>query len=126
MVIIPPSRSARQCGTFMTEMMVAIALLVGTLLPIAYSVASERRQARFSYQRAVAMEIVDGEMEILVAGGWRAFAPGRHALPVNAAAATNLPPGQLLLTVETNRVRLEWQPGVKHMGGPVAREAVVK
>jgi len=126
MVTPVPSLLARRRGSLMIEMMVAIALLLGALLPIAYSVASERRQARFSYQRAVAMEIVDGEMEILVAGGWRAFEPGRYTLPVRAAAATNLPPGQLLLTLEDHHVRLEWLPGEKHNGGPVAREATVK
>jgi hypothetical protein len=110
----------------MTELMVAIALLVGCLLPVAYSIVSEKRAARAGYQRAVAMEIVDGEMEILLAGGGRAFAPGTHDYPVRAGAATNLPPGQFRVTVECNKVRLEWQPALKGHGGPVAREAIVK
>ena len=126
MVIAPPSRSARQRGTFMTEMMVAIALLVGTLLPIAYSIASERRQARFSYQRAVAMEIVDGEMEALLAGEWRAFSPGTQDYRVHAGAATNLPPGRFILSVQPEKLRLRWQPALKDHGGPVTREANLK
>ena len=110
----------------MSDLVIATAILIVGLMPIAYSFASEKRAAMFSYQRAVAMEIVDGEMETLVAGGWRAFTPGTHEYSVHAGALTNLPPGQFLLTVETNKVRLAWQPAIKHRGGPVAREAIVK
>jgi hypothetical protein len=112
---------ARQ-GALITELLIALALLTGMLLPVAYSFAAEKRVARASYQRAVAMEIVDGEMEILVAGERRAFPPGKHPYEVHSQALTNLPPGQFLLTVETNRLRLEWRPSLTQHGGPVARE----
>ena len=110
----------------MTELVVAMALLAGTLLPLAYSIASERRVARAYYQRAVAMEIVDGEMEVLAAGGWRAFTPGMREYSVHAGAATNLPPGRFWLTVETGKLRLEWKPAIKDHGGSVVREVRVK
>jgi hypothetical protein len=126
MVIQRPSPFARRRGALMTELMVAIMLLTGTLMPVAWSIACEKRLARSCYQRAVAMEIVDGEMEILAAGGWRAFAPGIHEYPLRAGAARNLPPGQCLLTVEANKVRLEWRPALKDRGGPVVREATVR
>lgn len=113
----------RRCaGALMTELAVAMSLLLIALLPLSYSIMSERRLARALYQRAVAVELVDGEMEALVAGGWRAFAPGAHEYPVRAVAATNLPPGRFVLTVSTERLRLEWQPDVKRHGGPVVRE----
>jgi hypothetical protein len=108
------------------ELLVAMALLVGALLPLTYSIVSEKRLARGYYQRAVAMEIVDGEMETLTAGEWSAFSTGSHEYTVRAGAATNLPPGHFILTVETNRVKLEWRPAVKQHGGPVVREAMVK
>lgn len=126
MVIRSANGQARQRGALMTELVVAMALLAGTLLPLAYSIASERRVARAYYQRAVAMEIVDGEMEVLAAGEWREFAPGSREYPIRANAATNLPPGRLLLTVETGKLRLEWKPSVKHHGGSVVREVRVK
>jgi len=113
-------------GALMIELLVAMALLLGALLPLAYSIASERQLARATYQRAVAMELVDGEMEILAAGEWRAFPAGRYPYPIRAAAATNLPPGAFLLTVTPIKVRLEWQPTVKRHGGPVAREIILK
>jgi hypothetical protein len=110
----------------MTELLVAMALMTGALLPLAYSVASEKRLARASYQRAVAMEIVDGEMEVLAAGEWRAFRLGTQEYQPRARSVTNLPTGKFALTVRTNLVRLEWRPAVMDHGGPVVREVAVK
>ena len=116
----------RQRGSLMVELLVALAILTGVLLPLAYSFVSERRLARGYYQRAVAMEIVDGEMEALLAGQWRAFSPGTHDYQVQAGAATNLPPGRFILSVQPGKLRLRWQPAVKDRGGPVTREAMLK
>ena len=114
-------------ASLMIEIMVAIALLMGALLPLAYSFASERRYARTSYQQAVAMEIVDGEIEVLAAGEWQTFPPGTHDYHVTAEAATNLPAGRFLLTVADKKVRLEWQPEAhKHGGSAIVREVIVQ
>ena len=110
----------------MVELLVAVALLIGVLFPLAYSLASERRLARSYYQRAVAMEIVDGEMEALLAGEWHAFSPGTHDYQVHAGAATNLPPGGFTLSVKPGKLRLRWQPALKDRGGPITREAILK
>ena len=126
MVIPPPRNSLRQRGSLMAEMMVAIAILMAVIVPVAYSFDAEKRAARATYNHAIAMEIVDGEMEVLLAGEWRAFTPGTHPYAVKANALTNLPPGEFILTLETNKVRLEWKPSVTRRGGPVVREAVLK
>ena len=126
MVIRPSFHHPRRRGALMMELVVAMSLLTGALLPIAYSIVAEKRLARAAYQRAVAMEIVDGEIEVLAAGEWRAFTPGRHEYSVRAGAATNLPPGQFVLTVKDNQVKLEWRPAVRHHGGAVVREAMIK
>ena len=119
-------RSARQRGALMVELLAAVLLLTAALLPLAYSVSSENRVARAMYQRAIAMEIVDGEMEVLAAGGWRAFTNGVSEYHVKAAAATNLPPGRFILSVAPPKVRLEWRPEVKDHGGAVVREVTVR
>ncbi len=116
-------KTSRQTGALMIELLVAVALLLGGLLPIAYGIASEKKLARASYQRAVAMEIVDGELEALVAAGMKGLTNGTWHYPVHANAAVNLPPGHFFLTVSTNRVRLEWRPALKDNGGTVFREA---
>jgi hypothetical protein len=121
-----PPRPVRSRGSLMIELLVAMAILVGVVIPLGWSIASERRLARALYQRAIAMEILDGEMEALVAGEWRAFEAGQHDYHVSAAAVTNLPPGKFVLTLNPGLVRLEWQPSVKHHGGALKREAQVK
>lgn len=110
----------------MAEMMVAIAIFMVVLLPVALSFDAEKRAARATYNHAIAMEIVDGEMEVLLAGEWRAFTPGTHPYPVRANALSNLPPGEFVLTLATNKVRIEWKPSMTRRGGPVVREAVLK
>ena len=112
-----------ELGALMTEAVVAMAMLTLAVFPLAFSFYHERVLLKAAYYRAAAMEIVDGEMEILAAGEWRSFPSGTQPYTVHAAAATNLPPGEFQLTIVTNRVRLEWQPHEKHSGGPVVREA---
>ena len=126
MVIPCSSRFARERGALMTELVVAISILVVAVMPVGYSIAKEKLLARTYYQRAIAMEIVDGEMEVLLAGGWRTLAQGTHEYPVRANAMSNLPPGRFLVTIQANKVRLEWRPDQKHSGGVVVREAVVR
>jgi hypothetical protein len=126
MVIRTSFHSARESGALMTELIVAMSVLLVAFLPLAYSITSEQRLARAYYQRAVAVEIVDGEMEVLVAGGWKNFAIGTHEYPVRANAATNLPAGTFLLTVEAARLKLEWKPAVRDHGGKVVREVGLK
>jgi hypothetical protein len=108
------------------ELVVATAILLGALLPFAYSIASEKRFARATYHHAVAMEIVDGEMEALLAGEWRTFTPGIHEYHVRATAVTNLPPGHFQLTIKPDHVRLQWQPEAKPHAAGVIREAKLK
>ncbi len=126
MVILAPKKNLRERGALMAELLVAIAVLAIAVLPIGYSIMSERLVARAAYERAVAMEIVDGEMEVLLAGEWRAQTPGSHDYAIHALAATNLPPGNFRLTIESGKLRLEWLPAKKHHGGPVVREVAIQ
>jgi hypothetical protein len=116
-------RTARSlAGAITAELICALSLVALTLIPVSFSFLSEQKLFRACYSRAVAMEIVDGEWEALLAGEWRAFKPGAQPYTVRAEAATNLPPGQFLLTIEAEKVRLEWRPARRDQGGPVVRE----
>ena len=76
--------------------------------------------------RAVAMGIVDGEMEVLAAGAWQEFAPGRHVYPVEAGAAVNLPEGEFVFTCGEDFIRLEWLPDERLGKRAVRREVKLK
>lgn len=118
--------SGNSRGFLMTEMVIAMAILVIAVLPIGYSLINDTRVLRASYRHAVAMEIVDGEMEILAAGAWRSAPEGTHPYPVHAAAAENLPSGKFQLTRTGNHLRLEWKPDLLQGEGTVVREVTVK
>ncbi len=86
----------------------------------------ERQVLRIEYCRAVANEIVDGEMEILAAGAGKNVPDGSQIYSVHADAASQLPPGHFQLTKNGNHLRLEWTPDKKHGVGPVVRETTLK
>jgi hypothetical protein len=128
-VVIPfePTKAPKpERGMLTTELVVAMSILLLAMFPMAYSFVREQQLCRSLYYRAVAMEIVDGEMESLVAGEWRAFKEGPQSYTVRADAAKNLPPGGFLLTLAEKRLRLEWLPKKSRSGGKVVREAELK
>jgi len=125
-MVIRTSQFSKQRGIVMAEMVMAMAILIFAMLPLGFSANSDARLFRATYQRAVAMEIVDGEMEILAVGAWRNVAEGAHPYTVHADAAANLPPGQFLLTRTGQHLCLEWVSTKKQGIGPVVREVNVK
>ena len=117
---------ADELGALMTELMIGLAILGIAVFPLAFSFAKEHQYLRNCYLRAVAMEIVDGEMEVLLAGDWRSYTNGVHTLTPRAVSATNLPPGALHLTLSGKNLRLEWLPEIRNQGGKVVREATAR
>lgn len=128
-MVIPfqkPTARSRERGALHADMLVALAIFVTAMLPLGYGWVQEQRVVRAHYWHAVAMELVDGEMEILVAGEHRAWRDGTHAYPIKSAALKNLPPGKFTLTRTGQTLRLEWMPEKGGSGGRVVREAVAK
>lgn len=124
-MVIRISQHKKSRGLLLAELAVAMAILVIVLLPLGYAAGSTSRRFRATYQRAVAMEIVDGEMEILAAGAWRALPEGPQPWTVRARAAASLPPGKFQFTRAGNHLRLQWSSTEKHGIGPVVREVTV-
>lgn len=127
-MVMAPSISSRRASMrramLTTELIVAMAIMVMVMIPLVFAFREETILLKAGYHRAVAMEIVDGEMEALVAGGWRGFPAGEtRRYPVKALSATNLPPGDFVLTIGGGKAKLEWIPQGRNRGGRVAREA---
>jgi hypothetical protein len=120
------SRVRRQRGFMMADLFVGMAILAIAILPLAFSYVKETRLLRAEYFHGVAMEIVDGEMEILAAGDWRNFPEGAQPYTVHARAAASLPPGHFQLTKTGQRLRLEWATERRQGIRPVVREVAVK
>jgi len=75
--LAPPLKHQR--GFLMVDLIVGMAILTLAIMPLAYSFVQERQSLRAEYFRAIAVEIVDGEMEVLAAGEWRERA-GAYAI----------------------------------------------
>jgi hypothetical protein len=119
------TRPARQ-GFLQVDLAVALAILSIAILPLGYSFVQERKVLKIEYQRSVANEIVDGEMEILAAGAGRNFPDGPQTYPVQSRAASALPPGHFELTKAGNHLRLEWMPDARRGVGTVIRETTIQ
>lgn len=116
----------RQKGFLITEMVVALSILALVLIPLSLSFYNDQKLCRIYYYRAIAMEIVDGEMEVLRAGEWKHFEEGSQPYAVHAGAANNLPPGRFILTRSKQHFQLEWLPEKTETGGRIIRETEVK
>jgi hypothetical protein len=115
------SYAAKQ-GWLLAELTVAMGILVLTASSLVVLITKEQQVFRQSYYRAVAMEIVDGELEILLSGEYRSFAPGRHPYRVAADSARNLPAGRFLLERREQSVVLQYVPDKPGRGARVGRE----
>jgi len=120
-------RKFRRTGGFlMVDAIMGLAILTIAILPLGYTFVRERQVLKIEYCRGVADEIVDGEMEILLAGAAKDLPDGPQPYAVSARAATQLPPGHFQLTKTGNHLRLEWTPDARRGFAPVAREAAFK
>src|SRR6266498_3939331 len=66
----------RQVGALTADLVIAMGILLTVMIPLAFSITYQQKLCRAAYYQAVAMEIVDGEMEALAAGEWRAYKAG--------------------------------------------------
>jgi hypothetical protein len=113
-------------GFLEVDLLVGLAILTIAILPMAFVFAREQKLLHTEYSRSVANEILDGEMEILLAGEGKTFPDGTEAYPVHSPAAAGLPPGHFELTKHANHLRLEWQADPKKGIGLLVREGEMR
>src|SRR5205085_8683881 len=87
-------------GFLNAELVIAVGILAAVMLPLGGVWYHEAKMLRVYYRDAVAMEILDGEMEVIAAGEWKAFPEGRHEMKPSNLAAKNLPAGRFIFTRE--------------------------
>ena len=109
MVTKKQNRQRERGAVLLAELIVALVLLATALIPITFSIINDQRTFRNYYFKAIAMEIVDGEMEILKSGYWKEFEQGAQPYPTTAKAGENLPEGDFILTLKGKLIRLEWK-----------------
>jgi hypothetical protein len=122
MVILTAAKSpSRQRGMLSTDFAIAIIILMVAVIPLMLLYVQEFRMARALYHRAAVMAVVDGEMEVLIAGAWKSLPEGTSMHELSQGIIQDLPPGILRATRTPTEIRLEWTPNERHRGGQVAR-----
>ena len=114
-------KKRRSQGSLQFDLVIAMTIVVIALLPLTSSIRQERQLCRGLYYRAVAMSIVDGEAEVLLAGEWQHYEQGTHTYRVTAKAAANLPEGRFILNRTNQSIQLSWTPDRRTHGGRVER-----
>ena len=109
MVTKKQNRQRERGAALLVELTVAMVILITALIPITLSIMKDQRASHNYYFKAIAMEIVDGEMEILRNGYWKEFEQGAQPYPTTAKAGENLPEGDFILTLKGKLIRLEWK-----------------
>lgn len=120
------NRLKRSQGFLQIDLVAGLAILTIAIMPLGYAFSRERQALRTEYHRSVINEIVDGEMEILVAGAAKKIPDGTQSLAVSSRALETLPAGRFQLTKTGDRLRVEWSPEEKCGLSTVAREATLK
>lgn len=110
MVIIKKGQRKERGSALLAELIGAMLVLSVVFVSLTLVLIKDQQACRKYYYKAVAMEIVDGEMEVLKAGFWKEFKQGPQPYFTNAHSVTNLPAGELLLTLKGQKMRLEWKP----------------
>lgn len=113
-------------GFLQIDLIVALTILTIAVVPLGYSFARERKALKVEYYRSVINEIVDGEMEIMVAGAAKDLPDGTQTITVSSRAVERLPHGQFQFTKTGTHLRLEWTPDIKCGVSAVVREAELK
>ena len=109
-MVIQPGKHQSRRGALEVDMLIALTLLFAAAIPLMCTFSTDARGLRFGYDRAVAMECVDGEMEILAAGAWRNQPLGTNQITLSGNAAKNLHPPTATLIRQAGSIRVEWRP----------------
>jgi hypothetical protein len=118
--------SRKRDGWMNVDLLVAIALLLLVVLPLAYGMVGERRLLDAELRRAALVELLDGELEILLAGEWRNRPEGESDVPLTGAATARLQPGRCVLVKTGKNLRLEWRSEKRDGAVSVSKEAVAR
>lgn len=112
----------RRRGFASIDLFLAMAIFLVGFFSIAYLSTREMKLARAYYYDAIAMSLVDGELEVLAAGAWRELPAGESVFRSKAPTMDSLPPGRFLATRTDAVIRLEWIPANRGNGRHIVRE----
>ena len=126
MNIRPTTRLTNRLAFLQLDVAVAITVLALVFIPLSVSSSGDLDLARRHYFEAVALQLIDGEMDVLLAGERRKYTPGEHQIKPVGEAVQNLPEGEFVLTVHDQKLTLAWVPTKRAKWGRVERVVDLK
>ena len=126
MNIRPTTRLANRLAFLQLDVAVAITVLALVFIPLSVSSSGDLDLARRHYFEAVALQLIDGEMDVLLAGERRKYTTGEHRITPVGEAVQNLPEGEFVLTVHDQKLTLAWVPTKRAKWGRVERVVELK
>ena len=118
----PPPHSRRPAGALTIELVVAAAMLLTVFLPLGLGLVTQHRQARDLHLRAVIMQHLDGELEVLSAGGWRQLPAEGRRWELAPQPGALVPRGHFEAVAADGWLRVSWQPAPGQRGRTLQRE----
>ena len=126
MNIRPTTRLTNRLAFLQLDVAVAITVLALVFIPLSVSSSGDLDLARRQYFEAVALQLIDGEMDVLLAGERRKHTTGKHRIKPIGEAVQNLPEGEFVLTVHDQKLTLAWVPAKRAKWGRVERVVELK
>ena len=126
MNIRPTTRLTNRLAFLQLDVAVAITVLALVFIPLSVSSSGDLDLTRRQYFEAVALQLIDGEMDVLLAGERRKYTPGEHQIKPVGEAVQNLPEGEFVLTVHDQKLTLAWVPTKRVKWGRVERVVELK
>ena len=126
MILSRTTRVARCRAFLQLDVAVAITVLALVFIPLSVSSSGDLDLARRQYFEAVALQLIDGEMDVLLAGERRKHTTGEHRITPIGEAVQNLPEGEFVLTVHDQKPTLAWVPTKRAKWGRVERVVELK
>ena len=126
MILSRTTRVARCRAFLQLDVAVAITVLALVFIPLSISSSGDLDLARRHYFEAVALQLIDGEMDVLLAGERRKHTTGKHRITPIGEAVQNLPEGEFVLTVHDQKLTLAWVPNKRAKWGRVERVVELK
>lgn len=120
------STNSSRSGGLLPDLAVALLLLTVALLPLAYSFASQRRLLQAEMDRAAVVQLVDGELELLLAGPWKKLPEGSSPVTLRTNGMARVVSGDCVVSKRGRALKIEWTPAPHSGVGRVVREGAAR
>jgi len=108
------------------DVVLAVSILILLFIPFGVTSSGKLDLARRQHFEAVALQMIDGELDVLLAGERQKYPLGEHKITPPGEAVKTLPVGEFILIVKEKQLSLAWVPEKGAKWGRVEREVTLK